>query len=121
MRLVILSFILVLSAGSVAAQENFSLDEAIRAALEHNHSVQVSDIETDIAENSVTRGNAGQLPNLAITGGLSASYTDLDITPGSFFQNLLDPQNSDQQGDRPSISYDGVTTTQLNSQIGSQF
>jgi outer membrane protein TolC len=103
-----------------AAQEQFSLDEAIRAALVHNHSILVSDIDTDIAENSVSRGNAGLLPNLAISSGLSGSYSDLDLTPGSFFQNLLDPQNSGQQGARPSISYDGVTTTQFSSQIGSQ-
>jgi len=120
MRLVILSFILVLSAGSVAAQENFSLDEAIRAALEHNHSVQVSNLDTEIAENSVSRGNAGQLPNLVITSGLSASYSDLDITPGSFFQNLLNPQGSARQSSPSSISYNGVTTTQFSSQIGSQ-
>lgn len=120
MRFVILSFILVIFACSVSAQQLFTLDEAIKAALEHNHSVQFSDIETDIAENSVSRGNAGQLPNLAITGGLNASYTDLDITPGSFFRNLLDPQNSGQQGGSQSISYDGVTTTQFSSQIGTQ-
>ena len=120
MKRVIFSLILTFSVVSVAAQEQFSLDEAIRAALEHNHSVQVSDIDTEIAENSVSRGNAGQLPNLAITGGLSASYSDLDITPGSFFQNLLSPQSGGQQGGRSSISYDGVTTTQFSSQIGSQ-
>ncbi|PKD44476.1 TolC family protein [Rhodohalobacter barkolensis] len=120
MRLIILSFILVITAGSVSAQQQFTLDEAIKAALEHNHSVKVSDIDANIAENSVSRGNAGQLPNLAITGGLSAAYSDLDITPGSFFRNLLDPQNSTQQEGSRSISYYGVTTTQLNSQIGSQ-
>jgi outer membrane protein len=120
MRLIILSFILVITAGSVSAQQQFTLDEAIKAALEHNHSVLVSDIEATIAENSVSRGNTGQLPNLAITGGLNAAYSDLDITPGSFFRNLLDPQNSGQQEGSRSISYDGVTTTQFNSQIGSQ-
>src|SRR6056297_612015 len=120
MKRVIFSLILTFSVVSVAAQEQFSLDEAIRAALEHNHSVQVSDIDTEIAENSVSRGNAGQLPNLAITGGLSASYSDLDITPGSFFQNLLNPQGSARQSSPSSISYDGVTTTQFSSQIGSQ-
>ncbi|MDZ7721136.1 MAG: TolC family protein [Balneolaceae bacterium] len=120
MRLVILSFILAILAGSVSAQEKFTLDEAIKAALEHNHSVQISDISADIAENSVSRGNAGQLPNLAITGGASAAYSDLDVTPGSFFQNLLNPQGSNQQGSPPTISYDGVTTTQFNSQIGTQ-
>jgi len=120
MKRVIFSLILTFSVVSVAAQEQFSLDEAIRAALEHNHSVQVSNLDTEIAENSVSRGNAGQLPNLAITGGLSASYSDLDITPGSFFQNLLNPQGSARQSSPSSISYDGVTTTQFSSQIGSQ-
>jgi len=107
-------------AGSVSAQQQFTLEEAIKAALDHNHRVQVSNIETDIAENSVSRGNAGQLPNLAITGGVSAAYTDLDIKPGSFFQNLLNPQGSNQQSSPSTISYNGVTTTQFNSQIGTQ-
>src|SRR6056297_1567476 len=120
MKRVIFSLILTFSVVSVAAQEQFSLDEAIRAALEHNHSVQVSNLDTEIAENSVSRGNAGQLPNLAITSGLSASYSDLDITPGSFFQNLLNPQGSARQSSPSSISYNGVTTTQFSSQIGSQ-
>ena len=121
MRVLLIVILGLLLSQAAIGQNVFTLNDAISAAMVHNHSVLVSDIETEIAENSVTRGFAGQLPNLAITGGLSTSYTDLDITPGSFFQNLLDPQNSGQQGDRPSISYDGVTTTQLNSQIGSQF
>jgi len=120
MRFIILTFILAILAGSVSAQQQFTLEEAIKAAMDHNHSVQVSNIETDIAENSVSRGNAGQLPNLAITGGVSAAYTDLDIKPGSFFQNLLNPQGSNQQSSPSTISYNGVTTTQFNSQIGTQ-
>src|SRR6056297_393538 len=120
MRFIILTFVLAILAGSVSAQQQFTLEEAIKAALDHNHSVQVSNIETDIAENSVSRGNAGQLPNLAITGGVSAAYTDLDIKPGSFFQNLLNPQGSNQQSSPSTISYNGVTTTQFNSQIGTQ-
>ena len=120
MRFIILTFILAILAGSVSAQQLFTLEEAIKAAMDHNHSVQVSNIETDIAENSVSRGNAGQLPNLAITGGVSAAYTDLDIKPGSFFQNLLNPQGSNQQSSPSTISYNGVTTTQFNSQIGTQ-
>jgi len=121
MRVLFIVILGLMLTQAAIGQNVFTLNDAISAAMEHNHGVLVSDIETDIAENSVTRGNAGQLPNLAITGGLSTSYTDLNITPGSFFQNLLDPQNGGQQGDRPSISYDGVTTTQLNTQIGTQF
>lgn len=120
MRFIILTFILAILAVSVSAQQQFTLEEAIKAAMDHNHSVQVSNIETDIAENSVSRGNAGQLPNLAITGGVSAAYTDLDIKPGSFFQNLLNTQGSNQQSSPSTISYNGVTTTQFNSQIGTQ-
>jgi len=120
MRLLFLIILSAFTVSSGAAQQQLTLDDAIRAALENNHSVQVSDIEADIAENSVSRGNAGQLPNLAITGGLNGSYNDLDLTPGSFFQNLLNPQDGGQQEGRSSVSYDGVTTTQFNSQIGSQ-
>lgn len=120
MRALLTLIILFVAVGPSAGQELFTLDEAIRASLVHNHGVMISDIESDMAENSVTRGNAGQLPNLAVTGGLNASYTDLEFTPGSFFQNLLDPQNSGNQSDRPAISFNGVTTTQLNAQVGSQ-
>lgn len=120
MRAFMTFILIVVTATSVNAQDAFTLDEAIRAALVHNHGLLVSDIEAEAAENSVSRGNSGQLPNLAITGGVSTSYTNLDITPGSFFQNLLDPQGSAQQADRPTISYDGVTTTQIHSQVGSQ-
>lgn len=120
MRVLFTIIFMVLAVQSSSGQNFFTLDDAIRAALVHNHGVIISDIESDIAENSVTRGNAGQLPTLAITGGLSASYEDLEIQPGSFFQNLLGPQGSVQQSSRPSISYDGVTTTQMNAQLGSQ-
>lgn len=119
-----------------AAQQNqiFTLQEAIEAAFEHNHQVRIQKIEKTKAENRVTRGNAGQLPTLSISGDLKWSYSDLELTPGSFFENLITPQQP-TNGDDPSgvgiessspssmssVSYDGVTTTALQAGVGAQY
>jgi outer membrane protein TolC len=65
-----------------------------------------------------TRGNAGLLPTLAITSDLNSSTSDLELVPGSFIQNLMNPQGETQSP--PSVEYNGVTTTQFNAGIGTQ-
>jgi outer membrane protein len=116
-------FSILLLPGTVSgadAQEIFTLEQAIEAALEHNYNVQISTIEREKAENMVTRGNSGQLPSIFLNSDLSGSYSDLELTPGSFFQNILNPDGSQNQMPRP-VSYDGITSTQFSAGVGTQF
>ena len=112
----------------------FTLQEAIEAAFEHNHQVRIQRIEKTKAENRVTRGNAGQLPTLSLSGDLKWSYSDLELTPGSFFENLITPQQptnggapsgggveSSSPSSMSSVSYDGVTTTALQAGLGAHY
>lgn len=101
-----------------AAQESINLSRTIDAALEHNHNIKITGIEADKAENMATRGNAGLLPTLIVTSNLNSSYSDLELVPGSFIQDLMNPQGGTQSP--PSVEYDGVTTTQFNAGISTQ-
>ncbi|NVO85683.1 TolC family protein [Hymenobacter terrestris] len=49
---------------TVAAAPLLSLAEAIRVGVEGNYAIRVSQQDVRIAENNVTRGNAGQLPTV---------------------------------------------------------
>ena len=120
MKTIITILILMFAVDVSKAQDVFRLNEAIEAALEHNYNVQISSIEQDKAGNLVTRGNAGQLPSLFINSDLNWSYSDLELTPGSFFRNLVSPEEG--QGQMPgTISYDGVSATNFNAGLGTQF
>lgn len=55
----------------VFAQQELTLEESIRIALENNYGVRIARKEADIDNNNVTMGNAGMLP----TVGASASYS----------------------------------------------
>ncbi|MCH2451373.1 MAG: TolC family protein [Gracilimonas sp.] len=101
------------------AQQSFSLNEALDAALLNNYDIQISEIDAEKAANSATRGNAGQLPTLGIISSMHWAYNDIELRPGSFFQNLINPGSGAQSPS--SISYDGVYSTQLQVGIGTEF
>ena len=101
------------------AQDIFPLSEALDAALLHNHNILISEIEAEKATNLATRGNAGQLPTLGIFSSMNLAYNDVELTPGSFFQNLIAPQSGSQS--TPSIEYDGLYSSQLQAGIGTDF
>ncbi|WP_052695475.1 TolC family protein [Hymenobacter sp. AT01-02] len=50
---------------TVASAPQLTLAEAIRIGIENNYDVRLSQQDVRIAENNVTRGNAGQLPTVA--------------------------------------------------------
>jgi outer membrane protein TolC len=94
-----------------------SLEEAVAAALTHNYGLRISRIEAVKAENSATRGNAGQYPTISLSGQLSGSYTSLDVTPGG-----LIPLPGDEASGRPaSRSFDGVRGTQAEAGIAAEY
>lgn len=120
MKLIIMAMLLLLATDLAKAQDTLNLSQAIEAALENNHQVKISRIEQDKMENKATRGNAGLLPTISINSDLTGSYSDLELTPGSFFQNLMSQEGGQSQSSG-TISYDGVTSTGFNAGIGAQF
>ncbi|MCC5941844.1 MAG: TolC family protein [Balneolaceae bacterium] len=120
MKTIITALILLFAVDLSTAQHKLNLSDAIEAALEHNHHIQISSIEQGKASNLVTRGNAGQLPSLSINSDLNWSYSDLELTPGSFFQNLLNPEGGEGRSPE-TIKYDGVSSTIFSAGVGTQF
>lgn len=121
MKTLLIIIIFFSAADLSSAQESFTLNQAIDAALEHNYNVQISNIEAEKAQNKTTRGNAGQLPSLAITGGVNGAYSDVELVPGSFFQNFLDPQGDQQRQSPPRVTFDGVTSMEIHSALAAQY
>jgi outer membrane protein len=62
---------------SVASAPGLSLQQAIAEALQHNYGILLSRQDEQIAQNNVTRGNAGQLPSL--TGNLTRTFNNNNI------------------------------------------
>ncbi|MDQ2792394.1 MAG: TolC family protein [Bacteroidota bacterium] len=62
---------------SVPPAPPLSLQEAIAAALQHNYGILVSRQDEQVAQNNVTRGNAGQLPSLR--GNLTRTFNNNNI------------------------------------------
>jgi outer membrane protein len=120
MKTIITVLILLFAVDLSTAQYKLNLSDAIEAALEHNHHIQISSIEQDKASNLVTRGNAGQLPSLSINSDLNWSYSDLELTPGSFFENMLNPEGGEGRSPE-TINYDGVSSTIFSAGVGTQF
>jgi outer membrane protein len=119
MKFITIAAILLFTTDLAQAQDNLTLSRAIEAALEHNHRIQISSIEQEKTENLATRGNAGQLPTVSVNSDLTGSYSDLELTPGSFFRTIMSQDGG--QGQPGSITYDGVTSTGFSAGIGTQF
>lgn len=120
MKVIIMAMLLLFATDLAKAQDTLNLSQAIEAALENNHQIQISSIEQEKAENLATRGNAGQLPTVSVNSDLTGSYSDLELTPGSFFKTIMSQDGG--QGQAPgSIKYDGVTSTGFSAGIGTQF
>ena len=67
------------------AQELYTLEKCISIGLEHNYSIRIVQNEALISTNNATFGNAGGLPTVDLSGGLSGtqySY-DYDYTDGT--------------------------------------
>lgn len=57
---------------TVAPAAPLTLAEAIRIGLENNYNIRISQQDVRVAENNVTRGNAGQLPS--VNGNLTRTF-----------------------------------------------
>jgi outer membrane protein TolC len=59
-------------------QPVLTLTEAIQAGLQNNYNIRIVKNDAAIASNNVTPGNAGFLPSLAATGGITQSINNSD-------------------------------------------
>ncbi len=96
-------FVLLCTAATVGhAQQELTLEESIRIALENNYGVRIARSTAEITRNDVTLGNAGFLPVI----GATASYNGGSSTTRQEY-------NTGSITDRT-----GATSTTLSSRIG---
>ena len=83
------------------SQERLTLQEAIRIGLQQNYDIRIADKQEDIAENNVTLGNAGFLPN--VDGRASRTFSE---------------NNSRQEFQaRPPVVRTGATSNNISSSV----
>ena len=63
----------------LSAQEVISLDDAFASALANNYQIKINQNSQEIAENSVSIGNAGLLPSVNVNGAVGGSVTNTDL------------------------------------------
>ncbi len=68
--------LLLLTAHTLQAQEGLSLQDAIAKALEYNYDIRIAKVNAQQASANNTAGNAGMLPNINATGGLTVGSTN---------------------------------------------
>lgn len=74
-----LSILLMFSALLGQTQEVLELDEALQQALQNNHQIKALKYGQEIAENNVSWGNAGLLPNLSVSGSYGGNVQNTDL------------------------------------------
>ncbi|MEO1020917.1 MAG: TolC family protein [Bacteroidota bacterium] len=75
------------SHAQIQAVPQLSLSDVIERALEENDLIQIQRIETEIAENTATPGNAGYLPTLSLVSGLDYQTNNADLLLRTFQPN----------------------------------
>lgn len=75
----------------VGAQEVYDLSRCISASLERNYSIQVIRKREDIADNNLTKGNAGMLPVVTTTNRFGGTVNNTT-------QNLRDGGSNESKG-----------------------
>lgn len=72
--------LLLLSCGTSAwAQERLTLEDAVERALKHNFDIRITRLGAEQAAANNTAGNAGMLPNVNLTGGVTAGSANTNI------------------------------------------
>lgn len=91
-----LSLFLFLFPLLIAAQPLLTESEAVQIGLENNYNIRLVKKDMDIAENNNTLGNAGFMPDVALTAGQNYSINDSK-------QEFLTGQINDRKGARSDV------------------
>ena len=92
MRLLLFSFLFLLTVSQAFAQKVYEVKECIQTGLEKNYSLLITRNSETIAKNNYSIGNAGYLPTLDLSsrqsGTLNDTRTNLGDTTGTFSDNV---------------------------------
>lgn len=80
MRKLITAIIVSCAAGSLSAQQHYTLKSCLETGLEKNYSIRMVRNEEQISKNNATLGNAGYLPTLDLSAGYSGSVDNTETT-----------------------------------------
>ena len=78
MRKLVTAIIMCCAAGSLSAQQHYTLKSCLETGLEKNYSIRMVHNEEQISKNNVTLGNAGYLPTLDLSAGFSGNVNDTE-------------------------------------------
>lgn len=80
MRTLITVIIVSCAAGSLSAQQHYTLKSCLETGLEKNYSIRMVRNEEQISKNNATLGNAGYLPTLDLSAGYSGGIDNTGTT-----------------------------------------
>ena len=78
MRKYLRATIICCASGSLYAQQHYTLQSCLETGLEKNYSIRMVRNEEEISKNNATIANAGYLPTLDLSAGLSGSINDTE-------------------------------------------
>ena len=78
MRKLVTAITMCCAAGSLSAQQHYTLKSCLETGLEKNYSIRMVRNEEQISKNNVTLGNAGYLPTLDLSAGFSGNVNDTE-------------------------------------------
>lgn len=76
-------------------QASYNLKQCVETGLENNYSIRIIRNEAQIARNNAIPGNAGYLPNIDISGGLSGSSYNYNYNYSDGTSNRVNNNNSE--------------------------
>ena len=78
MKKLIIATIVCCAAGTLSAQQHYTLKSCLETGLEKNYSIRMVRNEEQISKNNATLGNAGYLPTLDLSAGFSGNINDTE-------------------------------------------
>ena len=78
MKKYLIATIICCASGNLYAQQHYTLKSCLESGLEKNYSIRMVRNEEEISKNNATIANAGYLPTLDLSAGLSGSINDTE-------------------------------------------